>query len=151
MLILFALGIMSLLWMAIVTAIIFLQKVLPFGQRLTWVLAVVFVATGIWVAAAPGSVPGLVDPTNAPAMQMGGSDGGSMQNDGMKSGGSTGGGGMKDSSMQSGGMERGGSTGGGGMKDSSMRNDSMERGSSHGKSGSMQESGMKDDGMQAGR
>jgi hypothetical protein len=129
MLILFALGIMSLLWMAIVTAIIFLQKVLPFGERLTWALAAVFVGAGIWVAAAPGSVPGLVDPANAPAMQMGGSDGGSMQNDGMK----------------------GGSKQNEGMKGGSKRNDDMKSGSMHGKGGPLQDSGMRDDGMQPGR
>jgi predicted metal-binding membrane protein len=82
MLILFALGVMSILWMAILAAIIFLQKVLPFGRWLTWALAVAFVASGIWVAAAPASVPGLVDPSTAPAMQMGGDD--SMGNGKMK-------------------------------------------------------------------
>jgi predicted metal-binding membrane protein len=62
MLILFALGVMSLLWMAIVAAIIFAEKLLPGGQRLSVVLAVFFVALGVWVAAAPGSVPGLTQP-----------------------------------------------------------------------------------------
>jgi predicted metal-binding membrane protein len=62
MLILFALGVMSLLWMAIVAAIIFAEKLLPGGQRLSVFLAVFFVALGVWVAAAPGSVPGLTQP-----------------------------------------------------------------------------------------
>jgi predicted metal-binding membrane protein len=62
MLILFALGVMSLLWMAIVAAIIFAEKLLPGGQRLSAVLAVLFVALGVWVAAAPGTVPGLTQP-----------------------------------------------------------------------------------------
>ncbi len=75
MLILFALGVMSVTWMAIVAAVIFVQKVLPFGRRLTWALAALLVAAGIWVATAPGSVPGLVDPSHAPMMQMGGDDG----------------------------------------------------------------------------
>ena len=59
MLVLFALGVMSLLWMAVVAALIFAQKVVPGGERLTRVFAVAFVAVGVWVAIAPGSVPGL--------------------------------------------------------------------------------------------
>jgi predicted metal-binding membrane protein len=64
MIVLFALGVMSLTWMALVTALILAQKVLPHGERLTLVFAVVFVTAGIWVAAAPGSVPGLTLPTS---------------------------------------------------------------------------------------
>jgi predicted metal-binding membrane protein len=62
MLVLFALGVMSLTWMAVVAVLIFAQKVLPGGEALTWAFAVVLVAAGIWVAAAPGSVPGLTLP-----------------------------------------------------------------------------------------
>lgn len=69
MLILFALGVMSITWMLIVAGLIFAEKVLPFGHRLTPYLAVSFVAAGIWVAAAPGTVPGLKQPTSGP-MQM---------------------------------------------------------------------------------
>jgi predicted metal-binding membrane protein len=68
MLILFALGVMSLVWMAVVAGVIFAEKAIPAGWRLTRPLAVVFVALGIWVMAAPSSVPGLTEPT-------GGSDG----------------------------------------------------------------------------
>lgn len=64
MIVLFALGIMSLTWMAVVAALILAQKVLPFGERLTRVFAVAFLAAGIWVAAAPGSVPGLTLPNS---------------------------------------------------------------------------------------
>lgn len=62
MLVLFALGVMSLFWMAVVAALIFAQKVLPYGDRLTRVFAVAFVAFGVWVAVSPGSVPGLKQP-----------------------------------------------------------------------------------------
>jgi predicted metal-binding membrane protein len=62
MLILFALGVMSLFWMAAVAAVIFAEKVTPVGARLSRALAVAFVLFGIWVAVAPGSVPGLVEP-----------------------------------------------------------------------------------------
>jgi len=48
--------------MAVVGALIFAEKVLPFGERLSRVFALAFVALGIWVAAAPGSVPGLTQP-----------------------------------------------------------------------------------------
>jgi predicted metal-binding membrane protein len=64
MLILFALGVMSLLWMAVVAALVFAEKVLPGGQRVSLALAVVFVTLAVWVAAAPGSVPGLTDPAS---------------------------------------------------------------------------------------
>jgi predicted metal-binding membrane protein len=70
MVILFALGVMSLLWMAVVAAVIFGQKVLPRANRLSVPLALGFVAFGVWVAATPGSVPGLTEPGSAPAMHM---------------------------------------------------------------------------------
>jgi hypothetical protein len=70
MVVLFALGVMSLLWMAIVAALIFAQKVLPKGQHLTRVFAVAFVAAGIWVISDPGSVPGLTQPDSGPARMM---------------------------------------------------------------------------------
>jgi predicted metal-binding membrane protein len=72
MLILFSLGVMSLVWMAVVAGVIFAEKVIPWGWRLTRPLAVAFVALGIWVMAAPSTVPGLTEPT-------GGSDGMQME------------------------------------------------------------------------
>ena len=62
MLVLFALGVMSLTWMAVVAALVFVQKVLPGGVATTRVFAVGFVAAGVWIAVSPGSVPGLVQP-----------------------------------------------------------------------------------------
>ena len=70
MVVLFALGVMSLTWMIAVAGIVFAQKVLPGGDRATYALAVVLVAAGAWVAFAPDSVPGLTQPDRAPAMQM---------------------------------------------------------------------------------
>jgi predicted metal-binding membrane protein len=70
MLILFALGVMSVVWMLVVAGLVFAEKVLPFGDRLSRVFAVAFVAIGIWVAAAPASVPGLTQPSSAHAMSM---------------------------------------------------------------------------------
>ena len=70
MLILFALGAMSLVWMALIAGLIFAEKVLPFGGRLPALLAISFVLLGAWVASSPGSVPGLTQPRQDPAMQM---------------------------------------------------------------------------------
>src|SRR5262249_38820750 len=68
---LFALGVMSLFWMAVVAAAIFVEKVLPYGDRFAPVLAVALVALGVWVAVDPGSVPGLTIPGRMPMdMQM---------------------------------------------------------------------------------
>jgi predicted metal-binding membrane protein len=69
MIVLFALGVMSLTWMAVVAALIFAQKLLPRGELLTRVFAVASVAAGIWVASAPGSVPGLTLPNSDAAQQ----------------------------------------------------------------------------------
>jgi predicted metal-binding membrane protein len=68
MVILFALGVMSLFWMAVIAAVIFAEKILPHGIRLSRVFAVAFVAFGVWVALAPPSVPGLGDPGRRPGM-----------------------------------------------------------------------------------
>ncbi len=62
MIVLFALGVMSITWMLVVAAAIFAQKVVPFGDGLRWPLAAALVAAGVWIAVAPGSVPGLVQP-----------------------------------------------------------------------------------------
>jgi predicted metal-binding membrane protein len=68
MLALFALGVMSLVWMVVIAAIIFAEKLLPAGEAFSRVFAIALVAGGIWVAAAPASVPGLVQP-NSPAAE----------------------------------------------------------------------------------
>jgi predicted metal-binding membrane protein len=69
MLALFALGVMSLAWMAAIAAVVFVQKVVPYGERFTRVVAVALVAVGIWVMVAPSSVPGLTEPGGS-AMEM---------------------------------------------------------------------------------
>jgi len=60
MLALFVLGLMSLLWMAVVAAVVFAEKVLPVGDRLPRAVAAGLVAVGLWLALAPASVPGLM-------------------------------------------------------------------------------------------
>jgi predicted metal-binding membrane protein len=70
MLVLFALGVMSLFWMVLVAAAIFAEKVLPRGQRISRTVAVALVILGVWVAFSPSSVPGLTEPSNQPSMEM---------------------------------------------------------------------------------
>jgi predicted metal-binding membrane protein len=49
MLALFALGVMSVAWMAAIAIVIFVQKVLPLGDRLAPVVAAALVALATWV------------------------------------------------------------------------------------------------------
>jgi predicted metal-binding membrane protein len=70
MAVLFALGVMSLFWMVVVAGVIFAEKVLPQGVRLSRIVAPALVALGIWVAVSPSSVPGLTEPDGAPAMHV---------------------------------------------------------------------------------
>jgi predicted metal-binding membrane protein len=69
--ILFAVGVMNLFWMALLAGVIFAEKLLPYGRRLSRVFAVCFVALGVWIAVAPASVPGLSRPGSAPVMHAG--------------------------------------------------------------------------------
>jgi predicted metal-binding membrane protein len=59
---LFALGVMSVAWMAFVAALIALEKTLPWGRPVTYATALVLLVLGIVVIAAPDAVPGLVVP-----------------------------------------------------------------------------------------
>jgi predicted metal-binding membrane protein len=65
---LFALGVMSIAWMAFVAALIALEKTLPWKRAVTWATAAILVALAIGVLAAPDSVPGLVVPGSHSAM-----------------------------------------------------------------------------------
>jgi predicted metal-binding membrane protein len=74
---LFALGVMSLGWMAFVAALIAVEKLLPWKALANRGVAVVLVVLGIAVAFAPADVPGLTIPDSGEAhdamMQMEGS------------------------------------------------------------------------------
>lgn len=70
MLVLFAVGVMSLFWMSLLAAVMFGEKVLPWGARLTRPLAVTLLALGFWVAVAPDTVPFLTQPDAAPAHHL---------------------------------------------------------------------------------
>ena len=65
---LFALGVMSLTWMAFVAALIALEKVVPWGRAVTWATAAVLLALAFMVVVAPHDVPGLVVPGSHSAM-----------------------------------------------------------------------------------
>ncbi len=62
MVVLFAVGVMSITWMVVVAAIVFVEKVLPVGERVGRAFAVALIVLGVSVAVAPGSVPGLTRP-----------------------------------------------------------------------------------------
>jgi predicted metal-binding membrane protein len=68
MAVLFALGVMSLAWMALVAALIALEKLLPSPATAMRGVAVLLAALGIAVALAPEHVPGLTVPGSGEAM-----------------------------------------------------------------------------------
>jgi predicted metal-binding membrane protein len=59
---LFALGVMSLAWMALVAALIALEKTLPWKRAVTWGTAAILLLLAVAVIATPHDVPGLVVP-----------------------------------------------------------------------------------------
>jgi len=67
---LFALGIMNVTWMALVAALIALEKTLPWRRAVTWGAAAVLLALGIAVLVAPHSIPGFVVPGGSPGSSM---------------------------------------------------------------------------------
>jgi predicted metal-binding membrane protein len=62
MLVLLALGVMSIAWTAVVAVLVLLQKLLPPRLALDVPLALAIVGLGCWVALAPGSVPAFMQP-----------------------------------------------------------------------------------------
>ncbi|HZC69541.1 MAG TPA: DUF2182 domain-containing protein [Jatrophihabitans sp.] len=65
MVMLVALGVMSLTWMTVTAALVFAQKLLPARPAIDVPVALAVVGLGIWIVVAPASVPGLI-----PAMTM---------------------------------------------------------------------------------
>ena len=59
---LFALGVMSLAWMAFVTALIAVEKLHPWGRAVTYGTAAVLLVLGVMLVAAPDAVPWLTVP-----------------------------------------------------------------------------------------
>jgi predicted metal-binding membrane protein len=66
---LFALGVMSLGWMAFIAALIATEKLLPWKALANRGIAVVLLVLGLGVAIAPGDIPGLVEPGSPEAMR----------------------------------------------------------------------------------
>jgi len=73
---LFALGAMSLAWMAFVAALIALEKTLPWSRIATASTAALLLALGVLLVVAPDAVPGLTVPGGADAMRSMGAMGG---------------------------------------------------------------------------
>ena len=59
---LFALGVMSLTWMAVIASVIAVQKVFPWHQATRWATAALLVLGASALLAAPDDLPGLVVP-----------------------------------------------------------------------------------------
>jgi len=60
MLMLLALGVMSLIWMSVIAVVVLAQKLLPATAAVDVPVALAIVGLGIWIAFAPSSVPGLM-------------------------------------------------------------------------------------------
>ena len=66
----FALGIMSVVWMAVVAGLIALEKTLPRRRVATYTATAALLGLGVLLLAAPHTVPGLKIPTSGSMSQM---------------------------------------------------------------------------------
>jgi len=67
---LFALGVMSLVWMAVVAGLIAFEKLIPFRRIATYGTAAMLLVLGILLLAAPDVIPALTVPGSGPMSQM---------------------------------------------------------------------------------
>jgi predicted metal-binding membrane protein len=67
---LFALGVMSIAWMAFVAGVIALEKLVPWRRVAIFGTATVLLVLGVLLVAAPDAIPGLTIPGSAPMGQM---------------------------------------------------------------------------------
>jgi predicted metal-binding membrane protein len=67
---LFALGVMSLAWSALIAALIAFEKLIPSRRLATSGTAALLLALGVLVAVAPGAIPGLAVPGSGSMSQM---------------------------------------------------------------------------------
>jgi predicted metal-binding membrane protein len=103
---LFALGVMSIGWMALIAALIATEKLLPWKAVANRGIAVMLAVLGLALAFVPEDVPGLVLPNSpeaAQAMESMGMDDGSMEGGAMEDDSMPGGGQMDDEAMPGGG------------------------------------------------
>jgi predicted metal-binding membrane protein len=66
----FALGIMSVAWMAVVAGLIALEKTLPWRRVATYGTAALLLALGILLSTAPATIPGLTIPASDSTSEM---------------------------------------------------------------------------------
>jgi predicted metal-binding membrane protein len=67
---LFALGVMSVAWMAFVAGLIAAEKTLPWGRAVTYGTAAILVVLGVLLVVAPDAIPGLTIPAEGTMNQM---------------------------------------------------------------------------------
>jgi predicted metal-binding membrane protein len=67
---LFALGVMSVVWMTVIAALIAFEKLIPLRRTATYGTAALLLALGVLVAADPGMVPALTIPGSTPMSQL---------------------------------------------------------------------------------
>jgi predicted metal-binding membrane protein len=68
---LFALGIMSVAWMAFVAGLIAVEKIVPWRRVATWGTAALLLGLGVLMLAVPSAIPGLTIPSGGmPGMGM---------------------------------------------------------------------------------
>ena len=66
----FALGIMSVVWMAVVAALIAVEKTLPWRRLATYGVAALLVVLGVFLLLSPDALPGLTIPDGGSMSQM---------------------------------------------------------------------------------
>jgi predicted metal-binding membrane protein len=67
---LFALGVMSIAWMAFIAAVIAVEKILPWGRAATYGTAALLLLLGLLLFAAPEAIPGLTIPDDGSMNQL---------------------------------------------------------------------------------
>jgi predicted metal-binding membrane protein len=67
---LFALGIMSVVWMAFVAALIAIEKTLPWRRAATWGTTAVLLVLAVLLVAAPDAIPWLTIPGDGDMSRM---------------------------------------------------------------------------------
>ena len=68
---LFALGVMSIVWMAVVAGLIAFEKLIPWRRAATYGTAAVLLVLGVLLLAAPDAIPALTIPGSGSMSQMG--------------------------------------------------------------------------------
>ena len=67
---LFALGVMSITWMAVVAGLIAAEKIVPWRRVAVYGTAAILLSLGVLLFTAPGTIPGLTIPGGNPMMQQ---------------------------------------------------------------------------------